>query len=94
MQRVTLTFVVDVDEGKAWDIAEGLEKAAMARNYREVNSWVEAGSRGQLLGTEESPVASSAETIERKTTATGPMGFGGPDGGEMITLGDENGRMG
>ncbi len=93
--RVTLTFVVDEDADTAWDIADGLEQACIRRNYREVNGYCESvDSRSAVLtGTEGNPgAATQAETLERRTGAA--MGFGGPDGSEMITLGDENGRQG
>lgn len=75
--RVVLTFIVD-HEDAAWDIADGLEQAAIKKNYREVNGYVEPAGRDGVLGTEENPVSSSAETIERQTSA----GIVGPLGGE------------
>ncbi len=81
--RVTLTFVIG-DEDEAWDIADGLEQAALRKNYREVNGYVTAEGRGSVLGTEEKPVASSAETLERRQS-----------GDAVVTmLGDEHGRSG
>lgn len=93
--RVTLTFVVDTDENEAWEIADGLEKACIKRNYREVNGYAQSSDmRGIVLsGTVENPGAmTQAETLERRTGS--PMGFGGEDGVSMITLGDDDGRQG
>lgn len=92
--RVTLTFVVDDSEDEAWDIAEKLEQAAIKRNYREVNGFVNPlDARGNVLtGTEGSPgAATSAVTVERSSGEA--MGFGAGDG-EMITLGGEHGESG
>ena len=91
--RVTLTFVMDGSEEEAWDVADGLEQAAIRKNYREVNGYAQASdARGNVLtGTEAQPgPETSAMTIERNE-GNEPMRFGGPDGG-MITLGDEHGR--
>lgn len=91
--RVTLTFVVDESEDSAWDIADGLEKAAIKRNWREVNGYVNAiNARGQVLGPEGEPPQTAAETVVRRTGQA--MGFGGHDGLSTITLGDEDGRSG
>lgn len=78
--RVVLTFIVD-HEDAAWDIADGLEQAAIKKNYREVNGYVEPAGRDGVLGTEENPVSSSAETIERQTRPSAGVGpLGGEDG--------------
>jgi hypothetical protein len=93
--RVTLTFVVDTDENEAWEIADGLEKACIKRNYREVNGYAQPSDmRGSvLIGTEVNPgEVTQAETLERRTGP--PMGFGGPDGAGRITLGDDDGLRG
>lgn len=91
MYRVTLTFVVDAEESDAWDIADRLEQAAIRQNYREANGFVTALDRDKVLGTEEAPIRSSAETAERRTAE--PTAFGTTDG-EMITLGGEHGESG
>lgn len=94
MAKVRLEFEADVSEDEAWDIADSLEKAAIKRGYREVNGYVVTdGGRGSVLGTEENPVQSDAETLEHRTGG-GPTQFGGPDASHLITLGDEDGRMG
>jgi hypothetical protein len=91
--RVTLTFVVDVSEDEAWDIADSLEKAAIKRNFREVNGYVTADGRSGLLGSEGNPVSSSAE-VRTRVDGNKAMGFGGTDAAHIITLGDEHGRSG
>lgn len=96
LKRVRLTFVMDVeDEDEAWEVAEGLEAAAIKRDFREVNAWVEPNdARAEVLGTEDAPVASAAETIVRRDpNEGGAMMFGGTDG-QMIQLGDERGFSG
>ena len=89
--RVTLTFVVP-DEADAWEIADGLEQAAIGRNYREVNGYVTIEGRGGILVDEgETPTLTRAERVVRQ--ASEPSGFG-VDGSQMITLGGEHGESG
>jgi len=88
--RVTLTFVVG-NETEAWEIADGLEQAAIRKGYRESNGFVTTEGRGSVLVPEGSaPVLTQAEAVERR--ASTPMGFGDADG--MLTLGGENGESG
>lgn len=93
-QRVTLTFVVDTTEDEAWDIADGLESAARKKDFMEINAYVTVEDRGGVLGTEDAPIKSSAEMVTRRTQVGAPMGFGGLDGTDMITLGGDDGRSG
>ena len=90
--RITLTFVVDITEDEAWGIADGLETAAIARSFREVNGFVSTIGDGReaITGTELEPAAETeAVTLERGTGVA--ASFGGADGG-MITLGGEHGE--
>lgn len=91
--KVSLTFIVDgVEEGDAWDIAEGLQRAAMNKNYRASSGWVEPVGREGLLGSEANPVQSNAETVVRRTDGGGAMQFVGEGGGDPITLGGDDGQ--
>ena len=92
--NVHLRFYVDVDDvDEAWDIAESLEKAAVKKGYFGASGWITTEDRAALLGSEESPPASSAETVTRQEPGVKPMTFGGDDG-EFITVGGEDGRSG
>lgn len=96
MQTICLTFKADVTEEAAWDIAEALEKAAMAKGYVSVNGYVEVDRANFLeFDPKADPVQSSAETLTPQPAGARPTTFGGdtPDG-EFITLGGEDGRMG
>lgn len=93
--RITLTFVVDVDEGSAWEIAEAMETAGMRRNYREVSSFAqEVDPRTGVLVPEGSAVvpASNAESLARRAVAAPAMSLTTEDG--KITLGDDHGNQG
>ncbi len=89
--RVTLTFVVP-NEAQAWEIADGLEQAAIRKDYREANGYVTTEGRGAVLVDEgEKPILTQAETAVRRSAE--PTGFG-VDGSQMITLGGEHGESG
>lgn len=85
MRRVIhLKFTAEVEtEAEAWAIAEQLEQAATARNYRAVSGWVESdGSReGILVAEGEVPPTTEAMRIERAPgnapTAIGADASGG-----------------
>jgi len=85
MRRVIhLKFTAEVEtEAEAWSIAEQLERAAVARNYRAVTGWVESdGSReGILVAEGEVPPTTEAMRIERAPgnapTAIGADASGG-----------------
>lgn len=90
--RITLTFVVDMDEASAWEIAEALETAGMKRDYREVSSYAEeVDPRTGVLVPEGSATIpeTNAERLERRavkapamtiTTEDGSISLGGDDG--------------
>ena len=90
--RITLTFVVDVDEGSAWEIAEAMETAGMKRNYREVSSYAqEVDPRTGVLVVEgKEPPETSAESLERRAVRAPAMSLSTEDG--SITLGDDDGN--
>lgn len=92
--KITLSFKADVkDEDQAWGIADALEQAALRKSYRAIQSFVEPeDARSGLLGNEEAPPMSSAETIELRDPGSTPMSIGIE--GESITIGGEDGRQG
>lgn len=71
---INLRFAADVEsEAEAWDIAEGLERAAMKRDYVGISAWVDPleGQRSSVLVPEgQAPVPSAAERIERVSGLT------------------------
>lgn len=84
--QVHLRFLVDVeDEIEAWKIAEGLESAAVARDYVGVSGWVEAieGRGGVLVPQGQEPIMTEAEKLERV-----------PRGSQLVTsVGFEGGSL-
>ncbi len=92
--KVVLTFEITGTEDDAWAIAEALEEASRKRGYLASSSWVEMdeADRANVLGAEGgAEVKTSAESRERRPAGSQPMGIGGMDG-EMVTLGDDDGR--
>lgn len=91
MPMVRLEFRMDGTLEEAWELAEGLEQAAMKKDFRAISAWAEEddGGRRSVLGTEQSPVVSSA-VAERPQTGDGPTQIGDPsadpEGGGPVTL--------
>lgn len=82
MPIIHLRFEARVPEDEAWDIAEKLEKAAIARDYRSVSGWVEV-DRTTVLGDEKNPPQSSAVHEERHGAEAAVTGIGDVEGGPV-----------
>jgi hypothetical protein len=88
--NIHLKFTADVeDESEAWEIADRLEKAAVARGYVAVTGWVDLGDSsrlGVLVPEGQEAVTTQADRIERISGLT-PTGIGDPtvDGGASVS---------
>ena len=75
MAVVHLRFTTDGSDDEAWEIAEALESAAVARDYRAVSSWVESAEGA-------APVSSAVTEVRH--TGGQVTGVGDVDGDPVM----------